>query len=238
MGLRRQAADELGAIDPARLGRDSEAVLLVADLLDRAGDHRAAHRLLRTAGRDWLRRPPEGQNLRVWRIAYPPAYRDEVARWAGAASVPPDLLQALMREESALDPRAVSPAGAVGLTQLMLPTARTVARRLHLARPSRADLMKPPVNIRLGARYLADLLRRYDGSAALALAAYNAGMGAVARWLEERGDLDLDVFVEEIPYDETRGYVKRVLRSYAAYGVLGGRPAEEGLGLSRRLPGT
>jgi soluble lytic murein transglycosylase len=236
MGLERQAADELAAVDPARLR--GEAVLLVADLLDRAGDHRDAHHLLRTVGRDFLRRPPEGQNLRVWRIAYPPAYRDHVVRWAPLSSVPPDLLQALMREESALDRRAVSPAGAIGLTQLMLPTAQGVARRLRLPRPSRADLMDAGVNIRIGSRYLGDLLARYDGSAALALAAYNAGMGAVGRWLADRRDLDLDEFVEEIPYEETRGYVKRVLRSYAAYSLLYGKPVEEALLLDQKLPGT
>jgi soluble lytic murein transglycosylase len=239
IGLPRPAADELNAVDPALLaGEGADPVLLVAELLDRAGDHRSAHQLLRTIGRNWLRRPPDGTNARVWRIAYPPAYLDVVTRWARAAGVQPELLLAVMREESALDPRVVSPAGAVGLTQLMLPTAQNVARRLKIHRPTRADLMQPPVNIRIGARYLADLLERYDGSAALALAAYNAGMGAVGRWLTERGGLALDEFVEEIPYEETRGYVKRVLRSYAAYRMLYGQPLEEALTLQQKLPGT
>jgi soluble lytic murein transglycosylase len=239
IGLPRQAADELNAVDPVRYaGEDADPVLLVAELLDRAGDHRSAHQLLRTVGRNWLRRPPDGTNARVWRIAYPPAYRTDVQRWAGAAGVPDALLLALMREESALDARAVSPAGAIGLTQLMLPTAQGVARRLKMHRPSRTDLMIASVNIRIGARYLADLLERFDGSAALALAAYNAGMGAVSRWLDERGGLALDEFVEEIPYEETRGYVKRVLRSYAAYRMLYGQPIEEALTLHQKLPGT
>jgi soluble lytic murein transglycosylase len=138
--------------------------------------------------------------------------------------VPIDLLQALMREESALDPRAVSPVGAIGLTQLMLPTAREIARQLRMPRPSRSDLMKSAVNIRIGARYLGQLIRKFDGSVPLAVAAYNAGGGAVSRWVEARGALDLDEFVEEIPYDETRGYVKRVLRSFAAYRLLYGAP--------------
>jgi soluble lytic murein transglycosylase len=230
MRLGRRAAEELRAVAPARLpGGDPEPLALVADLLDRAGDHRSAHHLLRTAGRELLRRPPEGANLRLWRIAYPPAYQDEVRRSAEDAGVPGHLLHALVREESALDPAAVSPAGAVGLTQLMPSTARAVARQLRLGSPARADLTDPSVNLRIGARYLSDLLRRYDGSAALALAAYNAGMGAVGRWLGERGDLDLDEFVEEIPYQETRGYVKRVLRSYAAYHLLYGQPLEGAL---------
>jgi len=145
-----------------------------------------------------------------------------VKRFAPGSGVPTDLLQALMREESALDPRAVSPVGAIGLTQLMLPTAREIARQLRMPRPSRADLMRSTVNIRLGARYLGQLIRKFDGSVPLAVAAYNAGGGAVSRWVEARGALALDEFVEEIPFDETRGYVKRVLRSFAAYRLLYG----------------
>ena len=131
-----------------------------------------------------------------------------------------------MREESGLDPLAVSRAGAVGLTQLMLPTARGVARRLGLGRIGRADLSRPELNIRLGSRHLGDLLRRFHGSLALALAAYNAGGGAVSRWLGQRAGAELDEFVEEIPVEETRGYVKRVLRSFAAYRLLQDAPGE------------
>ena len=230
LGLVREAADELGAIDPRRL-RDAaaaspDAVLLVADLLDRAGDHRAAHGLLRTRARAAFRRPPDGENVRAWKIAYPPAYREDVKRWAPPAGVPIDLVQALMREESALDPRALSPAGAIGHTQLMLPTAQSVARQLRLGKVSRTSLTDASLNIRLGARYLGELVRRFDGSVALALAAYNAGGGAVSRWLDQRRGLELDEFVEEIPVEETRGYVKRVLRSYAAYRLLYGQPGE------------
>ncbi|HSN92761.1 MAG TPA: lytic transglycosylase domain-containing protein [Anaeromyxobacteraceae bacterium] len=239
MGLARQAADELRAVSTAGLaGGDPEPVALLADLLDRAGDHRSAHRLLRTAGRELLRRPPEGPTLRLWRVAYPDAYGTEIRRRAEEAGVPSHLLHALVREESALDPLAVSPAGAVGLTQLMPSTARAVARRLRMARPGRVDLRDASVNLRIGARYLSELLERYDGSAALALAAYNAGMGAVGRWLEEGRDRSLDEFVEEIPYDETRGYVKRVLRSYAAYHLLYGQPVEEALLLGPTRPGS
>jgi soluble lytic murein transglycosylase len=240
MGLPRAASEELSAIPAARLrapGDAPEPVLLVADLLDRAGDHRAAHNLLRVRARGALRKPPEGENLRAWRIAYPPAYRDDVRRWAAPAGVPVELVQALMREESALDPRAMSGAGAVGLTQLMLPTAQSVAKSLKLSRPTRTDLMRASLNIRLGSHYLGELVRRFDGSLPLALAAYNAGGGAVRRWLGGRDALDVDEFVEEIPVEETRGYVKRVLRSYAAYRLLYGAPEEASLGLLRRAGG-
>jgi soluble lytic murein transglycosylase len=239
IGLHRAAAEELNAIDPARLGdHGARPALLVADLLHRAGDARAASLLLRTVAPGALRRTPDARNLRAWRVAYPPAFREHVARWAPRARVPVDLFHALIREESALDPRAVSPAGAVGLSQLMLPTARQVARALRMRPPTRADLTVPAVSIRIGTRYLGDLVRRF-GSIPIALASYNAGPGAVSGWLEERGHLDVDEFVEEIPYDETRGYVKRVIRSFATYRILYGDGADDPLDLlgpSRERP--
>jgi len=183
-----------------------------------------------------LRQPPEGMGERIWRLAYPPAWREEVLRHAPAAGVPPDLLQAIMREESALDPTVVSAAGAVGLTQLMPATARQAARRLRLPEPGRADLADAVLNIRLGAVHLGDLLRRFGGSAALAVAAYNAGETPVRGWWRVRASMPVDEFVEEIPLQETRGYVKRVLRSYAAYRLLYGKPGETPVKLDPRLP--
>ncbi|HET9553975.1 MAG TPA: transglycosylase SLT domain-containing protein, partial [Anaeromyxobacteraceae bacterium] len=242
-GLPRAAAQELGAVDRSRIGggRGDPAppLLLLAELLDRAGDHRDAHQLLRVEARAALRRPPLGADRRIWEVAYPPAHADLVRRLAPPAGVPAELLQALMREESALDPEAVSAAGAVGLTQLMLPTARSVAHKLKLPRPDRAALMVPSTSIQIGSAYLGELLRAFDGSAALALAAYNAGAAAVTRWRAAGAGLELDELVEEIPYDETRGYVKRVLRSYASYRLLSGgaAAASAGAGPARASPG-
>jgi len=239
LGLQREAAEELTAVDRRGLANGSDAgwepLLLVAELLDRASDHRSAHNLLRTIGRNAMRQRPDPANARLWRIAYPPAFRAEVETWAPRAGVPVELMQAIMREESALDPTVVSAAGAVGLTQLMLPTARALARRLRLPSPSAADLTDPALNIRLGALHLGDLLRRFGGATPVAVAAYNAGEAPVRGWLKARGSLPVDEFVEEIPLQETRGYVKRVLRSYAAYAFLyaGGQAA---LRLSERLP--
>jgi soluble lytic murein transglycosylase len=223
IGLGSEAAEELREIDlaPYRSSPEgAEPIFLVAALLDLSGDHRSAHAILKADGRSVLRSSPTGDRLRLWRIAYPEAFRGDVLRYSKPAGVPPDLLQALMREESALDPAVISPAGAIGLTQLMPSTAAAMARRLGIGAISATSLMDPVVNIRIGAAYLGELLTRYGGQPALALAAYNAGSGAVGRWLEARGSLELDEFVEEIPIDETRGYVKRVLRTFAAYRLL------------------
>jgi soluble lytic murein transglycosylase len=118
----------------------------------------------------------------------------------------------------------------------MLPTAQEVARKLKLKRPTAGDLTDASLNIRLGATYLGSLLKRFDGSAPLAVASYNVGAGAVRRWLKDRGTLPLDEFVEEIPVQETRGYVKRVLRSYAAYRLLYGGAAAPPAPLAQALP--
>jgi soluble lytic murein transglycosylase len=119
----------------------------------------------------------------------------------------------------------------------MLPTAQAQARRLRLGRTlTAADLQDGPLNIRLGAAHLGEVLGRFGGSAPLAIAAYNVGEAAVKGWLRERGRMPLDEFVEEMPVQETRGYVKRVLRSYAAYRLLYGGPGELPVVLSQRLP--
>jgi soluble lytic murein transglycosylase len=225
LGMKPEAAREVLAIDrgPARgLGQQGEEPLvLLADLSARAGDLRNAHALVRTELRALLRRTTETLALRAASLAYPLAFREEISKAARRASIPPDLLQALMREESALDPNALSSAGALGLTQLMPSTARSIAQRLKLRDYSTPRLADPETNIRIGAAYLGELYRRFHHPA-LALASYNAGPGTVSGWMKARGALPLDAFVEEIPLEETRTYVKRCLRSFAAYQFLYG----------------
>ena len=223
LGLKAEAAREISAVDrsPARSGSDAghEPLTLIAELYSRAGDLRAAHAVVRTELRGLLRRPASSLALRAAALAYPLAFREQIARVSDGAAVPPDLLQALMREESALDPRALSPTGALGLTQVMPSTARMLARKLKLQGYQTVKLLDPDLNIRIGGAYLGELYARFQHPA-LALASYNAGPGAVSGWLKVRGSLPLDAFVEEIPLDETRGYVKRCLRSFAAYQFL------------------
>ncbi|HTO96655.1 MAG TPA: transglycosylase SLT domain-containing protein [Myxococcales bacterium] len=223
LGLKNEAAKEISAIDrsPARSAGEAgyEPLTLVAELYSRAGDLRNAHAVVRIELRSLLRKPGSALARRAAALAYPLAFREQIEHVSETAAIPPDLLQAVLREESALDPRALSPTGALGLTQLMPATARMVARKLKLNGFSAGRLLDPEVNIRLGGTYLGELYARFQHPA-LALASYNAGPGAVSGWLKARGTLPLDAFVEEIPLDETRGYVKRCLRSFAAYQFL------------------
>jgi soluble lytic murein transglycosylase len=222
LGFNDAASSELLAA--RRSGQPPEAQRLLVEALARTGDARAAHGVARLALRRDLSGPVAPGARDLWSIAYPDAFRDLVVRYTRGSRVEPELLQALMREESALDPRALSWAGAVGLTQLMLPTAREMARTLRIRAPTLEQLQNPSTNIQLGAAYLGRLLQHFDGNVALALASYNAGENAVARWRSARPDTELDRWVEEIPLSETRGYVKRVLRSWNTYRLLGGRP--------------
>jgi peptidoglycan lytic transglycosylase len=223
LGMKTEAAKEISAIDRSQARSAGEAghepLTLVAELYSRAGDVRNAHAVVRIELRALLRKPGSALARRAAALAYPLAFREQIARVSEIAAIPPDLLQAVLREESALDPRALSPTGALGLTQLMPATARMVARKLKLTGFNVARLLDPDVNIRLGGTYLGELYARFQHPA-LALASYNAGPGAVSGWLRARGSLPLDAFVEEIPLDETRGYVKRCLRSFAAYQFL------------------
>jgi soluble lytic murein transglycosylase len=124
-----------------------------------------------------------------------------------------------MRQESAFDPEVVSPARAVGLMQLLPETARTVAAQASI--PFDDDgLTRPAVNVPLGARYLHELTEKLDGSVPLAVAAYNAGPEAIQRWQSRTKGATLDVFVELVPFLETRGYVVRVMGNLARYGFM------------------
>ncbi|EDY85675.1 soluble lytic murein transglycosylase, putative [gamma proteobacterium HTCC5015] len=142
----------------------------------------------------------------AWRFAMP--WRESVKRYSQTAGIDPNWAQAIMRRESAYNPKARSSASARGLMQLLPSTAREVARRQVIK--GRLNLYDPEQNIHLGSAYLAYLKGRMHGNEILATASYNAGPHKVEAWLPEAGDMDLDIWVETIPYRETRHYVRAV----------------------------
>ncbi|MGL5948656.1 MAG: transglycosylase SLT domain-containing protein [Aeromonas sp.] len=144
-------------------------------------------------------------------LRFPLPYRDTFSRIAAQRNMNMSLLYALSRQESALYAYAESPVGARGLMQLMPATAKETAQKLGADYRGPAQLFEPQTNIRLGSAYLKRLLDVYSGNRVLAAAAYNAGPGRVRRWRSEQGERPLDVWVESIPYQETRTYVQNVL---------------------------
>lgn len=147
-------------------------------------------------------------------LRFPLPYDAQVDAASRISGIPGSWIYSVLRTESLYDPRAVSGAGALGLVQLTPDTARAVAKRAGLARPTRDDLFDPAVNLSLGARYLAEMQARFQGRLIYTLAAYNAGPEKALEWTPVR-TVDADVWIENIPFNETRGYVQRALSNLA-----------------------
>ena len=202
--------------------------LAVAELDEINGKTQPAGRLRTLLMREYFRSHAYGRSLSIASqmplaqsdrdfYRYPLAFWELIQEKAQERELDPYLVLALIRQESLFNTRARSPATALGLMQLIPPTAARVARQLGLAAPSQDKLFEADVNLTLGTQYLKDLLQRYSNSWHKALAAYNAGEAAVDRWEREIVTDDIEEFVERIPYVETRGYVKLVLRNHRIY---------------------
>jgi soluble lytic murein transglycosylase len=164
-----------------------------------------------------IERPSLSLPNELWDIFFPVRHIRLIKENAAGHDLDPNLILALIRQESAFQESACSSADARGLMQILPATGRSLAREARMARFTVRMLYQPETNIALGTRHLASLLQRYGGRVELALAAYNAGHGRVDRWLQEFGDADVMEFVERIPFSETRGYVRQVLSSKAHY---------------------
>jgi soluble lytic murein transglycosylase len=211
-------------------GLDTEAGLEVRALLARApqsiDDLLAWSAGLSTRGwgsaavrLGWNAAPRAPNDARVLRAIFPWPRRAALEAEAREFDVDPALLAAIVRQESTFDSEALSRAGARGLTQLMPGTAAQAARGLDVSLAPEW-LTVPDLNLHLGASHLAALLRRFRGRVEVALAAYNAGAAPVARWVARPGAEDADQFIEQIPFQETRGYVRSVLRNRELYRAL------------------
>jgi soluble lytic murein transglycosylase len=207
IGWNDAAAFELGALR-ANVANDTSAIYAVAEGLNKRGHAYlaiAVGRELLNSGRGW--------DERLLRIMYPLPFEDIIKRESQARGLDPYFVAALMRQESRFNARAVSGAGAIGLMQVMPATGR------QLGNATREQLMDPAVNIRLGTKFLADLTSIY-GRADAVLAAYNAGPSRMTRWRSFPEYAQPDLFIERIPFDETRDYVKVVHVNTSIYRAL------------------
>jgi soluble lytic murein transglycosylase len=159
------------------------------------------------------------RDARAYRLAYPVVDRDELTRAARANGLDPALVAAIIRQESSFKPRAVSVAGARGLMQVMPEVGAEVARSLRFPVWYPSLLLDADANIELGTAHLAAFMRQYRGVMRV-LAAYNAGGSRVNRWSAKAGTNDAEVFAERIPFEETRDYVRIVMRNVEFYRAL------------------
>jgi soluble lytic murein transglycosylase len=224
-GLSGEWREELDA-QLRRLDANPAALLEIAEGLRDRGHPIEGIRL----GRRLLERRGGGWDERLLRVVFPFSYRDLIEDESRRHDIDPYLLAALIRQESSYNPKARSWVGATGLAQVMPATGRWLAPSVGITDFREHHLTVPEVSVRMGARYLRDQLRRYDGSRDLALAAYNAGPGRADRWRRELGyGRDVDAFREAIPFNETRHYVQVVLRNAVIYRRLYGDERSPGL---------
>jgi len=151
-------------------------------------------------------------------IRFPMAHRSSLVNAAKAREIHPSWVFAITRQESAFMADARSHVGATGLMQLMPATAKETAKRFGIPLSSPQQVLNPNINIQLGAAYLSQIYGQFNGNRVLASAAYNAGPGRVRQWLKNADHLPFDVWVENIPFDETRQYVQNVLTYSVIYG--------------------
>jgi soluble lytic murein transglycosylase len=220
LGLEQDAARELGALTD-RYSRDPEMLAALSMMLNEVGAYHHALRLVRSRFREKLERTGGVVADGLWSVAYPTGLIPTI-KMSGANGVDPFLVAAIIREESQYDWRAVSRVGAIGLMQVMPATANAVAQQHRLPSLSREDLFDREINIRIGARYVEQLFTQFAGNVVQTIAAYNAGPIVVGSWVATYQGRSEDEFVELIQYQETRQYVKRVLRSYKEYLRLAG----------------
>ncbi len=162
----------------------------------------------------------EKGTLPLWTAGYPLAYTELVSQNARVNGLSEGLVYALIRAESGFAPAIKSSAGAIGLMQMMPATAKMTAREKGEFNPQ--QLIVPEYNIRLGTKHLRDLMKEYNGDVVSVAAAYNAGSAVLERWKKKYRGLNMDEFIENIPYEETRNYVKKVYASAATYRQLYG----------------
>jgi soluble lytic murein transglycosylase len=197
------------------------------------GELRRAITLMRRAYPQSLTAGGRELPVEIRQVLFPLVYWELIKKHSQTYDLDPYLIAALIGQESTFDPEIKSVANAWGLMQVVPATGRRLARSLNIRRFTTRSLTVPETNIRLGTLHFSRLVRQFGGIF-YALASYNAGESRVIRWKAERGAIDEDEFIDDIPYPETQNYVKRILGTAEDYRVLYGRDGGRPITLPRR----
>jgi soluble lytic murein transglycosylase-like protein len=216
LGLSREATAEMKSIAAAHPENVGIAFRL-ADLYASSGEPFKAITMLQRNFRPFIRHGGSGVPHRFWEILFPLKYWESIRTEAQRRQIDPYLIASIIRQESGFEPSVVSNAGAVGIMQIMPQEAERIATAAGIQTPSRQQLFDPNTNIAIGVAEYAQKLAVMRGTEVLAIAAYNAGEDAVGKWLAQAPLDDIDLFVESIPFNETRLYVKSVTRNRFEY---------------------
>lgn len=218
-GLHEFALKNLYAL-PRSKRSSAPLVFLTAQAAYGADQYRKAQDILRTAFGAFMSNPPKDAPPQFIEMAFPRVHRRATVKFAKRHSVDPNLVWAVIRQESLYDASAVSPAGALGLMQVTPGAAGVAGRRGRIPARAIAKLLDPEKNVAYGVRILSKNLKSFRGDIVPAVASYNADIRKVRGWVKKNGAMKQDVFIENIPYLETRLYVKKVLAGYQAYTML------------------
>jgi soluble lytic murein transglycosylase-like protein/CTP:molybdopterin cytidylyltransferase MocA len=216
IGLDRAAAREMKVL-AAKYDDNLGVQFMLADVYVRSGEPFKANGVLQRRFRQFVRHGGENIPRRFWEILFPLAYWDTIRAEAERRGHDPFLIASIIRQESGFEPTTVSNAGAVGLMQIMPEEASRIGEAGDLGAMTREDLFDPRKNIAVGAAEYSQKLTAMSDNPILAIAAYNAGQTAVRQWMERTPPEDADLFIESIPYAETRLYVKTVTRNRHEY---------------------
>jgi soluble lytic murein transglycosylase-like protein len=215
MSLYRETAEEFQAASVEGT-QPTRYIFYAALAFHWAGEHSQAMYLLRRHGTALMFQETGLSRVDLREITYP---LEALRRLEPSAldGIDPLFISALIMAESAWNPHAFSQVGARGLMQLMPDTGQRLAQSSGLVLASEEQLFEPPLNLKLGIAYLRQLLHHFNGLLPLALASYNAGVEEVDKWWAKRGHADIEEFIADMPFRETRRYVQRVLVYYAEY---------------------
>jgi soluble lytic murein transglycosylase len=222
MGLDDFALINLEAL-PKSMKSSPPVAFVTARAAYRAEQYRIAREALSLGFKSFMENPPSNAPAEFVEMAFPRIHLNHTTQVAARHSVDPHLVWAVIRQESRYDASAVSPAGALGLMQIT-PGAAGLSRA-HGKIPSKeiAEILDPKQNVSLGIKILSRNLAGFKGKIIPAVASYNADIRKVREWLQKNGKMKDDEFIENMPYLETRIYVKKVLAGYRAYSRLYGK---------------
>ena len=225
MDMKKEAATELWSLKDG-MPRKRIALIGLSKVFYELGDYYHSIIIVLRKYERYLEGPTPGASDDLWLLAYPKGYWESIVTYARKYKQDPYFIAAIIKEESQFRTDVLSSAGARGLMQVMPVTGERVARQNKLSGFDREKLFDSDTAINIGTSYVSQLMNRFKKDPLLVAAAYNAGPEAVQGWIKKNGyHGERDRFVEQIPYSETRGYVKKVMRNYAEYKRIYTKPA-------------
>ncbi len=227
LGLYESVLEEVRMIAKHVSINTPEKILWIGNLYVQAGGYHRALSLMEGFLKELPKKRAKTLSSEYWKLFFPLAYREVVAKNASSYKIDPFFIEGLIRQESAFNADSLSRAGARGLMQLMPATGKHEFQKKYKGEFQVDKLFHPKINITLGSQHLANLFNKTDNNPILVLSGYNAGLSRAIKWKNTLKTSDPDVFIEMVPFRETRGYIKKVLRNYFNYILLYGNGEEQ-----------